>query len=313
MAILKNTEFRTRTDEITEITRKGSALSIEANTPLGLSDRHSLHRVTRPRGGIKEWFRWLPVSLHKKSGQYLKANLQNCSYSRFQMEARGNKVVPFSVEKPEADVKQIAMMARDTFEKDGPLLVIASGRDTISVASSIKRLQHPWSWLNRWITPREPPYRHVVRISIVKYSLRRGIDRGKSLVLTMGALHLADSVALRTAASVWHDELAPLAKPLLVVNIGGPTINSYVAECSLELWQRQNIFLKSQEGLLRRFFLGTVLVGIKNLLKEFSTNLKAYIWDGKGPNPHMGHLVWANTFVITADSLSMLTEAYSTG
>lgn len=41
--------------------------------------------------------------------------------------------------------------------------------------------------------------------------------------LTVGALHQADSAALRTAAISWHDELAPLPKPLLVVNMGGPT------------------------------------------------------------------------------------------
>jgi hypothetical protein len=44
-----------------------------------------------------------------------------------------------------------------------------------------------------------------------------------SQVLTVGALHQADSAALRIAASLWHDELALLLKPMLVVNIGGPT------------------------------------------------------------------------------------------
>lgn len=44
-----------------------------------------------------------------------------------------------------------------------------------------------------------------------------------SQVLTIGALHQIDSAALRNAASAWNDEFAPLPKPLLVVNIGGPT------------------------------------------------------------------------------------------
>ena len=39
----------------------------------------------------------------------------------------------------------------------------------------------------------------------------------------MGALHQADSAALKVAASAWYNELATLPKPLLVVNIGGPT------------------------------------------------------------------------------------------
>jgi len=42
-------------------------------------------------------------------------------------------------------------------------------------------------------------------------------------VLTVGALHHADASALRAAASIWQAELAYLAKPLLIVNIGGPT------------------------------------------------------------------------------------------
>lgn len=43
----------------------------------------------------------------------------------------------------------------------------------------------------------------------------------------MGALHQADSTSLRMAASAWHDELATLPKPLLVVNVGGPTSNLF--------------------------------------------------------------------------------------
>ncbi len=42
-------------------------------------------------------------------------------------------------------------------------------------------------------------------------------------MLTIGALHHADASTLRAAASAWQSELAPLAKPLLIVNVGGPT------------------------------------------------------------------------------------------
>ena len=52
-------------------------------------------------------------------------------------------------------------------------------------------------------------------------------------VLTTGALHHADPTMLRVAAARWHNELAPLPKPMLVVNIGGPT--SMVTFCSFPL------------------------------------------------------------------------------
>ncbi|KAH9674493.1 mitochondrial fission protein ELM1 [Citrus sinensis] len=202
---------------------------------VGLSGRHSIYRVTRPRGGINEWLHWLPISLHKKVDYFI---TQVFGYSQFQLVAPETSGLSQVLE---ADARQIAKMAYQTFEREGPLLVVASGRDTISVASSIKRLapenvfvvqiQHPRTHLNRfdmvitpchdyypltphaqeqipwflrrWITPREPPDQHVV--------------------LTVGALHQADSAALRSAASVWHDELAVLPKPLFVVNVGGPT------------------------------------------------------------------------------------------
>ncbi|KFK22677.1 hypothetical protein AALP_AAs55422U000100, partial [Arabis alpina] len=39
-----------------------------------------------------------------------------------------------------ADVKKIVTMARETYEKDGPLVVAACGRNTVSIARSIRCL-----------------------------------------------------------------------------------------------------------------------------------------------------------------------------
>ncbi|XP_017976953.1 PREDICTED: mitochondrial fission protein ELM1 isoform X2 [Theobroma cacao] len=300
---------------------------------LGLSGCHSLYRVTRPRGGINEWLHWLPVSLHKKVNYIIRQ-----IYSRFQMEAKGNEVVPFSVQKTglsnvlEADAKQIAMMACDTFDKDGPLLVVASGRDTIPVASSIKRLapenvfvvqiQHPRSQLNRFdlvITPRHDYYPLTPHAQKqIPWFLRRWITPreppDRCVVLTVGALHQADSPALRSAASVWHYELSSLPKPLLVVNIGGPTRScQYGVDLAKQLTAMLQNVLWSCGSLRISFSRRTPEKVSKILLKELSANPKVYIWVGEGPNPHMGHLAWADAFVITADSVSMLSEACTTG
>ena len=47
-------------------------------------------------------------------------------------------------------------------------------------------------------------------------------------MFTVGALRQADPAALRLAHIAWRDELAPLTKPLLIVNVGGPTSISYI-------------------------------------------------------------------------------------
>ncbi|KAL5808719.1 hypothetical protein ACOSQ3_029410 [Xanthoceras sorbifolium] len=293
---------------------------------LGLSGRHSLYRVTRPRGGVNGWLHWLPVSLHKKVDYLVKRIFGD---SRYQLPSPGRSGLSHVLE---ADVTQIAKVANQTFERDGPLLVVASGWNTISIASSIKRLapenvfvvqiQHPrlrlnrfglvitprhdyypltsdaqkqipW-YLRRWITPREPPDRNVI--------------------LTVGALHQADTAALRTAASAWHDELAVLPKPLLVVNVGGPTSNCpYGLDLAMQLTKMLRSVLWSC-GSIRISFSRRTPEKVANIIvKEFSNNNKVYIWDGEDPNPHMGHLACADAFVITADSVSMLSEACSTG
>ncbi|PQQ20150.1 mitochondrial fission protein ELM1 isoform X1 [Prunus yedoensis var. nudiflora] len=280
---------------------------------LGLWGRQSLHRVTRPRGGINEWLHWLPLSLHRK--------FMPLPAERTDFIVEGKKVeqleliVHFSAENGsssglssdvlEADAKQIAEMARQTFDIDGPLLVVASGRDTIPVSSAIKHLapenvfvvqiQHPRSHLNRGGLPtREPP--------------------GSNVVLTLGALHQADFTALRNAASSWHAELAPLPRPLLVVNIGGPARNcSYGVDLGKRLAAMLQNVLWSCGCVRISFSRRTPEKLSRILMKEFGTNPKVYIWDGEGRNPHMGHLACADAFVITADSVSMLSEACSTG
>lgn len=305
---------------------------------LGFSDKHLFYRVTRPRGGINEWLHWIPVIWHKRLDYIVR---QISLYSQIALTSRKGKLLPSPSANGsslglssilEADARHISNMAHKTFEKDGPLLVIASGRDTISIASSIRKLaadyvfvvqiQHPRMRLDRfdlvitpkhdyypltpeaqqqvprflrpWITPREPP--------------------GKNVILTVGALHQIDSSALRNAASAWQDELASLPKPLLVVNIGGPSRHCrYGADLAKQLVAYlQNVLLSC--GFVRISFSRRTPEKIsKIIVKELGDHPKVYMWDGEEPNPHMGHLAWADAFVVTADSISMLSEACSTG
>ncbi|KAH6837220.1 fission ELM1-like protein [Perilla frutescens var. hirtella] len=294
---------------------------------LSLSDKYTLYRVSRPRGGINEKLRWLPVNVHKKLGgvvEWIRGK-----------QFRAKKLVPFPTDQREvleADARHIAKAAQETFGRDGPILVVASGRDTIAIASFIKKLvpdtvflvqiQHPRSrlhrfdlvvtpqhdyypltpeaqaqipsFLRRWVTPRKPPDKHVV--------------------LTVGALHPADSVALRSAISAWHNEMALLPKPLLVVSIGGPTRHCrYGADLAVQLTASLKSALPTCGSIRISFSRRTPKTVSDIILTELSNHHRVYIWDGQDPNPHMGHLAWADAFVITADSVSMLSEACSTG
>ncbi|KAL3532123.1 hypothetical protein ACH5RR_005644 [Cinchona calisaya] len=284
---------------------------------------HTLYRVTRPSGGIiNNGLRWLPLSLHKKLHDVIKGILVGPP----PVECQGFSGIV------EAEAHFIAKLALETFDKDGPTLVVASGWDTISVASSIKRLapenvfvvqiQHPRSKLNRFdlvITPRHDYYPLTPEgQQQIPWFLRRWITPreppDRKVVLTVGSLHQADSTALQTAASFWHHEFAALPKPLLVVNIGGPTSHCrYGVDLAKQL-TASLLQVLSTCGSLRISFSRRTPKQVSDILvRELGHYPKVYIWNGEDPNLHMGHLAWGDAFVITADSVSMLSEACSTG
>ncbi|XP_048425534.1 mitochondrial fission protein ELM1 isoform X2 [Pyrus x bretschneideri] len=269
---------------------------------LGLADKHVLYRVTRPKGGLNEWLHWLPVSLHKNLDYIIR---QICIILKY----RGQRRLPLPAENGgcvglkgvlEADVHQIVTMARQTFEKDGPILVVASGRDTISVSSSIKRLASDNAFVVQILHPRL----HLNRFDLVitpkhdYYPLTRE----------------AQQQVPQFISSAWRDEFAPLPKPLLVVNIGGPTGNCrYGADLARQLTTNLLSVLDSC-GSIRICFSNRTPEKVSNVIsKELGGNPKVYIWDGQEPNPHLGHLAWADAFVVTADSVSMISEVCSTG
>ncbi|XP_051149609.1 mitochondrial fission protein ELM1-like [Andrographis paniculata] len=293
---------------------------------LGLSDSYSLYRVRRPRGGINESLHWLPVAFHKGLDRAVK-----CTSGQL---FRRTKLAPLPADGKdvlEANASCIAKMAQETFKRDGPILLVASGRDTISVATSIKSLvpenvflvqiQHPRSRLRRFdmvITPQHDYYPLTPEAQEqIPFLLRWVAPRNppdKHVVLTVGALHMADSVALKNAASAWHDVLALLPKPLLVVSIGGPTRRCrYGEDLAMQLTASLKAVLPTCGTLRISFSRRTPKSVADIILKELSCHPKVYIWNGEDPNPHLGHLAWANAFVVTADSVSMLSEACSTG
>ncbi|WCJ41864.1 hypothetical protein M5689_022704 [Euphorbia peplus] len=305
---------------------------------LGLLDTYVLYRVSRPRGGLNDCLHWLPVSLHNKL-DYVVRFIFN--YLRLSFAAPRNKLAPSSMGNGaavglsavlEADVNQIVNFARQSFEKDGPLLVVASGRDTISIASSIRRaasqnvfvvqIQHPRSHLSRFdlvITPRHDyyPLTAEAKLQVPQFMQKYITPReppDEHVVLTIGALHQIDFAALRNAASEWHDEFAALPKPLLVVNIGGPTRRCRYGVDLAKRLTASILSVLASCGSVRISFSNRTPGKVSNIIiKELGNNPKIYIWDGEEPNPHMGHLAWADAFVITADSVSMISEACSTG
>lgn len=77
----------------------------------------------RPKGGVNEWLRWLPVSFHKKLDCVVRRILGNPQLlslvgqkMRASFPAKSGENIGLS-SVLEADADQIATMARETFER----------------------------------------------------------------------------------------------------------------------------------------------------------------------------------------------------
>jgi mitochondrial fission protein ELM1 len=51
----------------------------------------------------------------------------------------------------------------------------------------------------------------------------------------------------------------------------------------------------------------------EQILQDALAGAAAVVWDGRGPNPYFGYLGLADAIVATCDSVSMISEAASTG
>jgi hypothetical protein len=137
--------------------------------------------------------------------------------------------------------------------------------------------------------------------------------RGPRVIVTRGAVHRVTRARL-AAERGRFPALAALPRPILSVLIGGAN-KAY----RLTL-RRVGEIADAVAGVLRAQG-GSALVtpsrrtgaaGI-GLLRARLRNLPAAIWDGRGENPYFAYLALADAFMVTADSVSMISEAAATG
>ncbi|MGI8842039.1 MAG: mitochondrial fission ELM1 family protein [Caulobacteraceae bacterium] len=141
------------------------------------------------------------------------------------------------------------------------------------------------------------------------------IATGRQVIKVATALHDLTPAKLAAAGGAWRDRFAALGRPLAGVLVGGTT--------------RRDIFTREKgrrliEALQRlRAEAGASLAitasrrtspAIRRLLREaFGTDPRVFLWDMAGENPYLAILALADRLVVTGDSVSMISEALSTG
>jgi uncharacterized protein len=193
-------------------------------------------------------------------------------------------------------------------EPPWPDIVIACGRNSIAPARLIKRASGGRSF---WVQVQDPRFaRGEVDLIVAP---RHDPAPGENVFRTIGAVHRVTAAKLTADSARWAPVFAALPRPLIAVLIGGDNGVYRLTEASFAaLCDRLVALAKSGAGLAITPSRRTGDAQ-RAMLQKRLAGLPAYIWDGQGDNPYFAMLGSADAIVVTADSVSMISEAAATG
>ncbi len=197
----------------------------------------------------------------------------------------------------------------DVIEAPWPDIVISSGRRSVPYSIYVGRqsvkpcyrvhIQNPQCALSHFDLIAAPIHDHL---------------DGDNVVKTLGALHKVTPERLALEAEKFRASLVHLPKPLVAVLIGG---NSKSYKLTPAILNRLCDQLKQISETLGAGLAITPSrrTGAENIekLKQKLSGSNSVIWNFAGENPYFGYLGLADFIVVTSDSVSMMSEAMSTG
>ncbi len=186
-----------------------------------------------------------------------------------------------------------------------PRLIIGCGGAGAKLAASLRRpgvkivaIQHPRMSLKRF--------------DLVFAARHDGIA-GPNVIITRNALHRVTQARLAQEAETWRPMFGPLMRPLVAVLLGGSNgrYRFFAAEARILAAQLTEMMVKDNARLAitpSRRTAPEVLAILRDALQPRG----AWVWDGAGNNPYFGMLACADAIIVTADSVSMVSEAVAT-
>jgi hypothetical protein len=136
---------------------------------------------------------------------------------------------------------------------------------------------------------------------------------GANVVETIGAVHRVTPGRLAAAAEQFRDRLAALPSPRVAVLLGGSNRRYRLGPGRLAAIARDLAALARGGAGLMVTASRRSGPEAQHLLAEALAGTASHVWDGTGDNPYLGYLALADTILVTRDSVSMTSEAVSTG
>ncbi len=187
-----------------------------------------------------------------------------------------------------------------------PQFVIASGKRTIIPAMTIKK-HNPQTRLIYLQNPRQF-HNHFDHIIMPNH------DRpAPNAITTLGAIHRASVHNIAQAQQTLPNELTNLPRPIVAVLIGGQA-RSFDLDLAATTHLIHSLNALSQQHQASLIILPSRRTPqqTKAMIKQNLSAQHAFIWQEPMPSPYLGVLGLADAFVVTEESVSMISEAAST-
>jgi mitochondrial fission protein ELM1 len=198
----------------------------------------------------------------------------------------------------------------DPIEPPWPDVLIASGRHSVA-ASLLVGQRNPATFRVQIQSPGLPA--SLFDLLVVP---RHDRLRGANVLVSQGALHRVTPQRLAADAERWRPSLEWLPTPRVAVLIGGsngsyrltPSAAAELGDSLVRMARRQNL------GLMVTASRRTDPQALDQLRQRLDRpDVPAVFWDGTGDNPYFAYLGLADAVIVTADSVSMTSEACATG
>ncbi len=191
------------------------------------------------------------------------------------------------------------------FEGPWPDLLLASGRKSIAASRYIKKKSGSKTFTVQIQDPRIAPENFDL-VAVPEHDP----TRGPNVVITHAAPNRITGYKLERAKTDFASVFAMMASPRVAVMIGGNSKAHTMTDYGMEKFGAQ---LAQLNASLMITASRRTTDAQKNAFLKGLGNHPHYFWDGSGENPYFGMLAWADAILVTADSVSMLGDAATTG
>lgn len=199
----------------------------------------------------------------------------------------------------------------DSISPPWPDILITSGRRTSGISIAIGRASGGTTYRIHLQNPQTPP-RHFDLI----VSMRHDELDGPNVLQTKTALHKLTATDLASAKTDWQSRLInDPAQPVLGVILGGKNkAFGFTPERTAALISllQTTIAMHAPRILITPSHRTETFV-MEQLQAAFKDHPDVWIWDETGDNPYKAILALSDHLLVTADSVSMISESLFTG